>query len=162
MNEPQPLDIYLNDHLAGSVMAIEIAKRLSTETAGTELAQFMATFLVEVEADKRTLEGLMDAAGTARNPVKQAGAWLGEKLSRLKLEASEKDLANLISVETLCMGVQGKIYLWIALGKVAPVHGALSGMDFDALRTRAQDQLNGLERHRLQLAQAALVARASV
>jgi hypothetical protein len=104
----------------------------------------------------------MDAVGASRNPVKQAGAWLGEKVTRLKLATSEKDLANLISVETLCLGVQGKIYLWTALGKVAGDHEALSGMDFDALLKRAQAQQDGLERHRLGLAQAALGARAKV
>jgi hypothetical protein len=162
MNEPQPIDIYLNDHLGGSVMAVEITKRLVNENAGTDLGQFLAGFLREVEEDKRTLEGLMDSIGAARNPVKQAGAWLGEKLTRLKLGTSEKDLANLISVETLCLGVQGKIYLWIALDKVASAHEALSGMDFKALQQRAQTQQDGLERFRVELAQAALGARATV
>jgi hypothetical protein len=104
----------------------------------------------------------MDAVGATRNPVKQAGAWLGEKLTRLKLGTSEKDLANVLSVETLCIGVQGKIYLWRSLGRVAADHEALSGMDFDALLQRAQAQHDGLERHRIELAQAALGARATV
>ena len=162
MNEPRPLDIYLNDHLAGSVMAIEIAKRLATENAKTDLGHFMESFLAEVEEDKQTLEGLMDTVGASRNPVKQAGAWLGEKFTRLKLGTSEKDLANLISVETLCMGIQGKIYLWTSLAKVAPAHQALSGTDFDSLLKRAQVQQDGMERHRLELAQAALVTGAKV
>ncbi|MGH8974851.1 MAG: hypothetical protein ACRD0C_16815 [Acidimicrobiia bacterium] len=162
MNEPQPLDIYLNDHLAGSVAAIEIAKRGAAENSGTDLGLFLRNFLVEVEEDKRTLEGIMDAVGASRNPVKQAGAWLGEKLTRLKLGTSEKDLANLLSVETLCMGVQGKIYLWRSLGTVAGDHEALSGMDFDALLQRAEAQQDGLEEHRLDLARRALGARASV
>jgi hypothetical protein len=162
MNEPQPLDVYLNDHLGGSVMAIEIAKRCASENAGTDLGLFLQKFLAEVEEDKQTLEGLMEAVGASRNPVKQAGAWLGEKLSRLKLATSERDLANLLSVETLCMGVQGKIYLWVALRKVAADHEALSGMDFDSLIKRAEAQRDGLEEHRLALAQAALGARAAV
>ena len=162
MNEPQPLDIYLNDHLGGSVMAIEIAKRCAAENSGTELGQFLEKFLAEVEEDKRTLEGLMDAVGASRNPVKQAGAWLGEKLTRLKLGTSEKNLANLLSVETLCMGVQGKIYLWTALDKVAADHETLSGMAFNALLKAAQTQQDGLERHRLELAEKALGARPAV
>jgi hypothetical protein len=162
MNEPRPLDVYLNDHLAGSVGAIEIAKRCAAENSGTDLGRFLQDVLVEIEEDKRTLEGIMDAVGASRNPVKQAGAWLGEKVTRLKLGTSEQDLANLLSVETLCMGVQGKIYLWRSLGKVAGDHDTLSGMDFDALLQRAQAQQDGLERHRLDLARRALGARASV
>ncbi|MGH9041859.1 MAG: hypothetical protein ACRDZ3_16695 [Acidimicrobiia bacterium] len=162
MNEPQPIDIYLNDHLGGSVMAIEIAKRLTSENSGTELGQWLDKFLAEVEEDKRTLEGLMDAVGAARNPVKQAGAWLGEKVTRLKLGTSEKELANLISVETLCLGIQGKICLWVSLGKVASAHEAFSGVDFGALERRAQAQLDRMESFRLDFAQAALGARATV
>lgn len=162
MNEPQPLDIYLNDHLAGSVGAIEIAKRTAAENSGTELGRFLEKVLAEIEEDRRTLEGIMDAVGAARNPVKQAGAWLGEKLSRLKLDASETAMANLLSVETLCMGIQGKVYLWKSLRTVAPNHAALSGMDFAALLERAQTQQDGLERHRLELARAALGAKARV
>ncbi|MDQ3945862.1 MAG: hypothetical protein M3357_12060 [Actinomycetota bacterium] len=162
MNEPEPLNVYLNDHLAGSIGAIEITKRCAAENAGTEQGQFLQNLLVELEEDKQTLEGIMDAVGASRNQVKQAGAWLGEKLTRLKLGTSQKDLGNLLSVETLCMGVQGKIYLWISLGKVAADHEALAGMDFDALLQRARAQQDGLERQRVGLAQAALGARAAV
>jgi hypothetical protein len=162
MNQPKPLDIYLNDHLAGSVGACEIAKRCASENTGTELGQFLQTFLAEIEEDQRTLEGLMDAVSASRNPVKQAGAWLGEKLSRLKLGTGEKDLSNLLSVETLCLGVEGKICLWTALPEVASSHEALTGIDFDRLQQRAQAQRDGLERHRLNLARRSLGARASV
>lgn len=162
MNEPKALDIYLNDHLAGSVGAIEIAKRCADQNSGTDLGQFLANFLAEVDEDKRTLEGLMDAVGAARNPVKQAGAWLGEKLSRLKLGTEARELSNLLSVETLCMGVEGKICLWSALREVANDHEGLSGVDFDHLLQRAQAQKDGLERHRRDLARSALGARASV
>jgi hypothetical protein len=162
MNEPNPLDVYLNDHRGGSVAAIEIAKRCAAENAGTELGRFLQSLLAEIEEDKQTLEGILDAVGGSRNPVKQAGAWLGEKLTRVELGTSEKDLANLLSLETLCMGVQGKIYLWISLGKVAADHEALAGMDFDALLQRARAQQDGLERQRVGLAQAALGARAAV
>ncbi len=162
MNEPKPIDVYLNDHLAGSVAAVEIAKRLANENPGTELGQFLQNFSSEVEEDRRTLEGLMDAAGTSPNPVKQAGAWLGEKLSRLKFGTEAKDLANLLSIEALCMGVEGKILLWTALREVARDHEALSGTDFDKLTSRAEAQKDGLERHRRDLARRALGAKASV
>jgi hypothetical protein len=162
MNQPQPLDTYLNDHLAGSVGACEIAKRCANENSGTELGQFLSKFLAEIEEDQRTLEGLMDAVGAARNQVKQAGAWLGEKLTRLKLGTGEKDLSNLLSVETLCVGVEGKTCLWKALPEVAASHEALTGIDFGRLQQRAQAQRDGLERHRLDLARRALGARTTV
>ena len=39
--------IYLNDHLAGSVAALEILEQLKTEHTGTPLQQFLA----ELRAD---------------------------------------------------------------------------------------------------------------
>ncbi|MGH8990894.1 MAG: hypothetical protein ACRDYV_11730 [Acidimicrobiia bacterium] len=162
MNEPTHLDIYLNDHLAGSVGAVEIAKRCAAENAGSDLGQFLDQFLDEVEEDRRTLEGLMDAIGTARNPVKQAGAWLAEKVSRLKLGTEAQELSNLLSIETLCMGVEGKILLWTALREVSSDHEALSGIDFDQLTERARAQKDGLEQHRLELVRSALGAHATV
>lgn len=162
MNEPKPIDIYMNDHYAGSVAAVEIAKRMINENAGTELGQFLTNFLSEVEEDRRTLEGLMDALEASRNPVKQAGAWLGEKFSRLKFGTEAKDLANLLSIETLVMGVEGKILLWTALREAAAGQEVLAKVDFDDLAKRAQAQKDGLERHRLDLARTALGAKASV
>ena len=162
MNEPKPIDVYLNDHVAGSVGAIEIAKRCSAENSGTELGQFLSKFLADIEEDQHTLEGLMEALGGNQNPFKQAGAWLGEKLSRLKLGTEQKDLSNLLSVEALCMGVEGKICLWRTLRELTGQYGALSGFDFDQLLGRAEGQKEGLERHRLALARTALGSPATV
>ena len=162
MNEPKALEVYLNDHLAGSVGAVEIAKRCAEDNAGTELGRFLSGFLNDVEEDQRTLEGLLDSVGASRNPFKQAGAWLGEKLSRLKLGTEQKDLSNLLSIEALVMGVQGKISLWGALREIAAHHEGLSSTDFDALLARAEAQQEVLERHRLELARAALGSPVSV
>ncbi len=162
MNEPGPIEIYLNDHLAGSVGAIEIAKRCAADNTGTELGRFLSSLLSEIEEDQRTLEGLMDAMEAARNPFKQAGAWLAEKLTRLKLGTEQKALANLLSVEALVTGVHGKISLWRALREVAGEHKALSTTDFDVLLQRAESQQDGLEKHRLELARAALGSPVSV
>lgn len=160
MNQPKPIDVYLNDHLAGSVGAIEIAKRCANENTGNDLGQFLSRFLADVEEDQRTLEGLMDAVGAARNPIKQAGAWFSEKLSRIKFGTEEKDLSNLLSVEALSMGVEGKMQLWKALREVD--NDVFTGFDFDRLLERAQSQRDGLERHRLELARRTLGVTAPV
>jgi hypothetical protein len=156
MSEAKNLDIYLNDHLAGSSGAIEVAKRCIDQNAGMPLAQFLTRLLAEIEQDQKTLADLMDRCGTPRNPFKQAGAWLGEKVSRLKLGTEARELSNLLTLESLSLGIEGKACLWRSLKQVSASHEGLAGTDFDALIQRAETQRADLERERLALAAAAL------
>jgi hypothetical protein len=85
-----------------------------------------------------------------------------EKVSRLKLSPGglgSEEMSALLTMETLCIGVEGKICLWRAMKEVADNFEELSGIDFDALLARAQQQRQGLENERLTAARAALPAR---
>jgi hypothetical protein len=148
--------IYLNDHLAGSMGAKEMFRRVIDENPGTPLAETLERLLAEVEEDAQTLEQLMERAEIVRNPLKQAAAWMGEKVSRLKLGSGEQALSNLLSLESLSVGVEGKRLLWLSLQQVAPEEEALAGMDFARLIERAESQRDELERLRLASASAAL------
>ena len=57
------LGIYLNDHLAGSTVGIELARRGAKEYGGTELGAFFAGLAAEIEEDRETLKALMAANG---------------------------------------------------------------------------------------------------
>jgi hypothetical protein len=150
------LGIYLNDHLAGSMGAMELFQRLIDENAGTPLAQSLERVLAEVQEDAQTLQQLMERGEVVRNPLKQAVAWLGEKVSRVKLGSGEQALSNLLSLESLSVGVEGKRCLWLALQQVAGKEEAFAGVDFDELVKRAESQRDELERLRLSAAAAAL------
>jgi hypothetical protein len=162
MKEPDSLEIYFNDHLAGATGAIELIKRGLDQNAGRPLEQFFQRLLDDVEQDKEVLEGLMDRLGLATNPLKQAGAWIGQKLAGLKLGSEAVEFTNFLTLEALSLGVEGKACGWRALKEVAASHEALSDTDFDTLLERAQDQSSRLEQQRLALAQAALATPASV
>ena len=41
MAETEPLDVYLNDHLAGSAAAVELVERIRANNEGTALAAHM-------------------------------------------------------------------------------------------------------------------------
>jgi hypothetical protein len=152
------LNVYLNDHLAGSTAAVDLIEQARDHNQGTPLADFLDALLDEVRADREVLEGLMDRLGVDKSTVKQAGTWLMEKVSRLKFMISERshpELRNLIELEALRLGVQGKQALWLALEQVTDLDERLAGTDFAALADRAEHQVLGIEQRRLQAARAA-------
>jgi hypothetical protein len=101
----------------------------------------------------------MNALGIDASPVKPAGAWLLEKAGRLKLNGQLRGyspLSPLVELEGLEAGVSGKRSLWQVLGHAFPAAARLERFDFDALVVRADEQLQGLQEHRLALAPDAL------
>ena len=82
-----------------------------------------------------------------------------EKVSRFKLSAGgtgSDETSVLLTLETLCIGVEGKICLWTALQELSGDRTDLASIDFGQLITRARAQRDGLERERLAAARAAL------
>jgi hypothetical protein len=154
----ESLNVYLNDHLAGSTAACDLIEQARDHNQGTPLADFLDALLEEIRADRDVLERLMDDLGVEKSTVKQAGTWLMEKVSRLKFMVSERshpELRNLIELEALRLGVQGKQSLWLALEQVADLEDRLAATDFAALADRAEHQVLGIEQRRLQAARAA-------
>ena len=60
------LAIYLNDHLAGSTVGVELARRARGSNDGTELGEFLATLAAEIEEDRDTLGEVMGSVGAGR------------------------------------------------------------------------------------------------
>ena len=79
------LSIYLNDHLAGSTLGVELSRRARSANEGTPLGEWLAELTREIEEDRATLERLMDTLGVRRDHLKNKGAWIAEKAGRLKL-----------------------------------------------------------------------------
>lgn len=153
------LGTYLNDHLAGSSVGTELARRLSEEHAGAPDGPALAELTAAIEQDRDTLAGLMERLGVERSVVKQAGGWVAEKLTRVKLSdkvTGSVGLRQLLEFETLAMGVQGKRALWLALREVREHHPELAATDLDALVLRADEQVHRLEELRLAATRAAL------
>jgi hypothetical protein len=164
MNEPRPLDVYLNDHFAGSTGAVELAQR-AAEEYGSEVGSFFTDLLAQIEQDRSTLEQMMKRVGTEPNQLKQAGAWIMEKVTRLKLSGQSgraPELNMLLTIETLEMGVGGKLSLWKALKEITDSNAQIAEFDLDGLIARAESQMKGLEAERLKAAKAALTTPARV
>ncbi len=97
------------------------------------------------------MEQITDQLGTSPSTLKQAGAWLGEKASRAKLRhISGEGLTTFMVLETLSLGILGKLALWKALARLSTRDPRLHGVDFDRLITRAKKQHAMVEDRRLQ------------
>ncbi len=159
MSNEKLLRIYLNDHLAGSLAGIELAKRARSSNEVTPLGDYLAGFIAELEEDRTDLVKIIDALGFPQDRLKLGGAWLAEKVGRLKLNGQltgYSDLSRLVELEGLCLGVEGKASLWRSLKSVAGTDTRLAVTDLDRLLKRAERQREELEIHRLEAARRAL------
>jgi hypothetical protein len=146
------LEIYLNDHLAGATMGCELAEQLRDGNKGSPLGDRMASLAEEIAEDRRTLVDLTERVGATSNPIKQGTTWLAEKASRLKFSgvtSGNPELGTFLALETLSLGVEGKIALWRGLAAVADAEPALAAMNFDDLIERGQRQRRQLEADRI-------------
>jgi hypothetical protein len=152
------LKTYLNDHLAGSVMAIELAERTMRENEGGPVAARLSPLVEQIREDQTVLKGVIERLGTGESSLKKAGAWLAEKAGRVKLGGTDEpgELSRLEVLEILTTGVHGKRALWRALRVVAARYEELRGLDLDLLERRAVEQHDELEAMRLEAAKAAL------
>lgn len=153
------LDVYLNDHLAGSTMGRDLARQLESQNEDTPLGERMGSIVAAIEADRETLEDLMERLGTTANPLKQGATWITEKIARLKLSGAtmgDREFGTFLALETLSLGVEGKHALWQSLTTIADDVPALREMDLQELIRRAETQRVSLERERLALAPKAL------
>jgi hypothetical protein len=150
------LATYLNDHLAGSTVGVELARRARDQNEGTPLGRFLAELTAEIEEDRETLKTIMRRLDIREDRVKTAFGWAGEKVGRLKPNNrlfGYSPLSRVIELEGLSLGVEGKRSLWQAL-KVSG-DPRLAEFDLDALIARAGAQRTGLEDQRLAAAQTA-------
>jgi hypothetical protein len=154
-----PLHTYLNDHLAGSVMALELLDHFAAAATTPDARQFFTELRSEIAADQESLQELLRRLGGKESVVRQAGAWLAEKFGRVKLrvdDAVEGRLRALEGLETLALGIQGKLALWIALESVRDHFAELREVDLARLQGRARDQHAKVETRRLAAARECL------
>jgi hypothetical protein len=151
--------IYLNDHLAGATLGVELARRTLRENEGSELGEWLRAFLVDALDDRATLVDLIRQLGFEPSRIKSGAAWTAEKVGRLKLNGRVRGyspLSRLVELEGLAAGIEGKRALWLALAAAAERDAALRRADYEALAERARSQRDQLEPHRRAAAAEAL------
>jgi hypothetical protein len=149
------LTSYLNDHLAGSVGALELLDRLIETYHGESLGRFFQDLREDVREDQEKLQELIGKLGAEESVVRKTGAWLVEKISRAKMplaKSSDGQMGLFLALEALTLGITGKKSLWRALAAASQVEPKLARLDYTGLERRATEQLERVETKRLETA----------
>ncbi len=152
MNDP--LATYLHDHLAGSHFAISLLDSLHDQYKDEELGQFALILCADVKLDQETLQQLIEQVGGATHlDLMQAIGWVGEKVSQFKLQRDDRGggLGTFEALETLALGLRGKLALWRALPLIREGDPRVPPLDFGHLAVRADEQFTRVEQQRLRL-----------
>ncbi|MEA3189186.1 MAG: hypothetical protein QOD99_3016 [Chthoniobacter sp.] len=160
MNSTQTDDFvsYLNDHLAGSVAALELLDHLRESAEEETFRSFCARLHQEISADQDILQKLIAEFGAGQGLIKMAAAWLLEKAGWTKFKIAgdgEGESGRLQALEALALGINGKKLLWLALAPLANGCSPLQSLDFALLLMRADEQLRSVEGERLKAAECA-------
>jgi hypothetical protein len=150
---------YLNDHLAGSVVALELLDHLMATHSEADLTAFFRQLRADIAADRDELEGLMQSLNISESRTRKASAWMAEKVTELKLRFDDPEggpLQLFESLEALSLGIEGKRSLWIALTAAAETTPSLRILDYERLKQRAQEQRDRVETLRIDTARQAL------
>ena len=156
------LESYLNDHLAGSVGAVELVEHWAHLHDGKPMGAFFSDIGTDIRADQGTLRDLMHRLAIDESNLRKAGAWAAEKAGRARLTIAGYEPGSLglvLTLEGLIMGVTGKKLLWRALS--ARNLPQLSGYDFKKLERRAEQQIERIEVERIRAAQQAFAGTVS-
>ena len=132
------LGIYLNDHLAGSTVGLELSRRARGSNKGNEYGDVLERVAKEIEEDRETLQRLMKDLGVRRDHPKVGVAWVAEKFGRLKPNGrllSYSPLSRLVETGVARLGDRRQA---LALGGAAEVAGEDARLDPEELRRLAE------------------------
>jgi hypothetical protein len=142
------LVIYLNDHLAGATAGVELVRRTAQEHRDSAYGETLESLRKEISQDRQALVRLLADLGIPVRHYKAYGAWLGEKVARLKPNGRllrRSGLALLVELEALRLGAQGKASLWRGLLAAAAQDPRLDADRLEELLRRAEQQIKTLD-----------------
>jgi hypothetical protein len=146
------LSIYLNDHLAAATGGVELFRRAAKSQTDETRRTALSSLADQVEEDRATLLNVMGRLGIPAARSRIAVGWLGEKAGRLKPNGTllrRSPLSDLVELEAMRLGIEGKGCLWRSLRMLAATDSRLEASEFEDLETRAHAQIYELETMRL-------------
>jgi hypothetical protein len=147
------LAIYLNDHLAGATAGRDLARRAAGSNRDSTHGPFLADLADQIDADRGSLLDFMRVLNVRVDRIKVLVGWGAEKLGRLKFNGQlvgYSPLSRVVELEALSLGVRGKLALWRTLRELDLAELSSAPVSLADLIARAEQQLAGLESHRLQ------------
>ncbi|MFN2541181.1 MAG: hypothetical protein ABR514_03300 [Chthoniobacterales bacterium] len=153
---PNQLLVYVNDHIAGSVAALELLEHLIKCCADEPLASFLTELTRDIQSDQEVLKKLLERERQKESQFRKLAAWVTEKFARSKFKFAGEQMGELglvQALEMLALGIRGKELLWRALATSS--WRALRDVDLAQLEQRAIEQQARVEDKRLAAARAA-------
>ena len=150
------LDTYLNDHLAGATAGTNLAKMAAEEHRSDEHGAFFGELASEISADYETLQRLVEALAVDESASKTALAEIGSKMMAPKFTGGDDELNAFVTLETLSIGVEGKICMWKALKTIESDYPALRGVRHRRAAQARNLPAQRIEDQRLKMAPLAL------
>jgi hypothetical protein len=149
-----PLATYLHDHLAGSHFAIKLLDSLGDQYRNQELGAFAVALRAEIKQDQDTRQQIINHVGTASTDLREVAGWVGEMASQFKFHRDSRGgLGTFEALETLTLGIRGKLALWRTLLLIRQIDPRIPEQDYKSLAARAEEQFTRAEQERLRQAQ---------
>lgn len=150
-----PLRTYLNDHFGGATAGLAMFRRAAAAQRDQPAGAALGRLAAEVAQDRQSLRELMRGLGVRPKVSRVAAGWLAEKAGRLKLNGRfvrRAPLSDLMELEALLLGVEGKGAGFRSLRALADRDPRLDPAQLDALVDRARQQARTLEGLRVRAA----------
>ena len=149
------LGVYCNDHLAAATGGIELVSRMLSTHRGSAHEPRLEELLDELREERTALRASMAALGLPVRQYKQVASWVGEKVSRAKLNGhllSRSPLSDLVEFEFIATAVLAKRAGFETLRELAAVDSRLDGALLERLIAQADKQHDWLADARREVA----------
>ncbi|MFE2554175.1 hypothetical protein ACFXGI_37550 [Streptomyces sp. NPDC059355] len=156
------LGIYLNDHLAGAGAGISLLKRVTRVHRGSDAGPRLALLTEEITQDRASLREIMTVLNVPLNHVRALVGVAAAQAGRLKGNGrvlARSPLSDVLELEAIRVGVEGKKELWRTLHTLARTEPRLNTEALGRLLARAERQAGVLETLRLAAVDRALRGR---
>ena len=149
------LGVYCNDHLAAATGGIELVSRMLGRHRGARHEPRLEELLGELREERASLQASMAALGIPVRQYKQMASWLGEKLTRAKLNGhflSRSPLSDLVEFEFISTAVLAKRAGFETMLELAAVEPRLDAALLERLIAQADKQHDWLADARREVA----------
>ncbi|WP_329112274.1 hypothetical protein [Streptomyces sp. NBC_01353] len=146
------LGIYLNDHYAGSAGGIALVRRMARVPRSGPAGPRLEELAEEIAEDQESLVEIMTALDVPVKRARNVVVRFAEKVGRLKPNGrvvSRSPLSEVLELEALRLGVQGKLALWHTLTNLARSDDRIDSAAVERLVARVERQIGLLEGMRL-------------
>lgn len=141
------LEHYLSDHLTGATAGANRIQRMADDFIDTPVYAQLGELAEQISAERDFLEQLIDDLGLEHKPYRQAVAWVGERVGRLKNNGrilKRSPMTMLLETELLRGAVNAKRGGWESLREHADAL-RLDESVFDQLVEAAERQSDMLD-----------------